>query len=252
MAGGRGPRCGDRPPPAGESVHGAAAARPRQRQGQLPLEQPAPQPQPDRRCRIRDPGRSPGRGSRSPGRCRGGRRGGAGGRDAGRGAARVRPGTGAAGPVTARRPGRASPAARSPPGMRARCCCTPSAAGPAPGRSWPPRRAEGARRCGAADGGQLCFALGAAAIEQFKHLTAAAAGPLAGLAALPDLRTIRPRLAAIADRTDPVALQRLFASARAAATRYPSGVYYVDDHFVPTPARNRSRYPPRPISCQHT
>jgi len=49
----------------------------------------------------------------------------------------------------------------------------------------------------------MCFALGAATIEQFMHLTAAAAGPLAGLAALPDLRTIRPKLAAIADRTDP-------------------------------------------------
>jgi hypothetical protein len=79
----------------------------------------------------------------------------------------------------------------------------------------------------------LCFALGAATLEQFKHLAAADAGPLAGLAALPDLRTIRPRLAAIADRTDPVAVQRLFASAMLAADPVLSGVYYVDDHFVP-------------------
>ena len=79
----------------------------------------------------------------------------------------------------------------------------------------------------------MCFALGAATLEQFKHLTAAAAGPLAGLAALPDLRTIRPKLAAIADGTDPVALQRLFASAMLAADPVVSGVYYVDDHFVP-------------------
>ena len=79
----------------------------------------------------------------------------------------------------------------------------------------------------------MCFALGAATIEQFKHLTAAAAGPLAGLAVLPDLRTIRPKLAAIADRTDPVAVQRLFASAMLAADPVVSGVYYVDDHFVP-------------------
>ena len=79
----------------------------------------------------------------------------------------------------------------------------------------------------------ICFALGAATVEQFKHLTAAAAGPLAGLAALPDLRTLQPKLAAIADRTDPVALQRLFASAMLAADRVVSGVYYVDDHFVP-------------------
>ncbi|HXZ70213.1 MAG TPA: hypothetical protein VEH31_04970 [Streptosporangiaceae bacterium] len=79
----------------------------------------------------------------------------------------------------------------------------------------------------------LCFALGAATIEQFKHLAAADAGPLAGLGALPDLRTLRPKLAAIADRTDPVALQRLFASAMLAADPVVSGVYYVDDHFVP-------------------
>jgi hypothetical protein len=78
-----------------------------------------------------------------------------------------------------------------------------------------------------------CFALGAATIEQFKHLTAACAGPLAGLAVLPDLRTLRPRLAAIADRADPLALQAMFASATLAADPVTSGVYYVDDHFVP-------------------
>ena len=79
----------------------------------------------------------------------------------------------------------------------------------------------------------MCFALGAATLEQFKHLAAADAGPLAGLGALPDLRTIRPKLAAIADGTDPVAVQRLFASAMLAADPVLSGVYYVDDHFVP-------------------
>ena len=50
----------------------------------------------------------------------------------------------------------------------------------------------------------MCFALGQATIEQFKHLAAADAGPLAGLGALPGLRTLRPKLAAIADRTDPL------------------------------------------------
>jgi hypothetical protein len=78
-----------------------------------------------------------------------------------------------------------------------------------------------------------CFALGAATIEQFKHLTAACAGPLAGLAVLPDLRTLRPRLAAIADAADPLQLQALFASAMLAADPVTSGVYYVDDHFLP-------------------
>ena len=77
------------------------------------------------------------------------------------------------------------------------------------------------------------FALGAATTGQFKHLAAAEAGPLAGLAALPGLRALRPALARIADRTDPVALQRIFASAMLAADPVTSGVYYVDDHFVP-------------------
>jgi len=78
-----------------------------------------------------------------------------------------------------------------------------------------------------------CFALGAATVEQFKHLTSGAAGPLAGLAALPGLRTLRPRLAAIADGTDPLELQVMFAQAMLAAGPVTSGVYYADDHFVP-------------------
>ena len=77
------------------------------------------------------------------------------------------------------------------------------------------------------------FALGAATTEQFKHLAAAEAGPLAGLAALPGLRALRPELARIADATDPVRLQSLFAAAMLAADPVTSGVYYVDDHFVP-------------------
>src|SRR5712691_3697833 len=78
-----------------------------------------------------------------------------------------------------------------------------------------------------------CFALGAATTEQFKHLTAGAAGPLAGLTALPGLRTLRPRLAALADAADPLELQAMFASAMLEAGPVTSGVYYVDDHFVP-------------------
>ena len=78
-----------------------------------------------------------------------------------------------------------------------------------------------------------CFALGAATTEQFKHLTVGAAGPLAGMAALPGLRTLRPRLAEIADGADPLELQTLFARAMLAADPVTSGVYYVDDHFVP-------------------
>ena len=74
---------------------------------------------------------------------------------------------------------------------------------------------------------------GAAATEQFKHLAAAGAGPLAGLGALPGLRVLRPELAKIADRTDPLKLQQMFASAMLAADPVISGACYVDDHFVP-------------------
>ena len=79
----------------------------------------------------------------------------------------------------------------------------------------------------------MCFALGAATTEQVKHLTASCAGPLAGLAVLPHLRTLRPRLAAVADAADPLALQEMAARAMLAADPVTSGVYYVDDHFVP-------------------
>ena len=79
----------------------------------------------------------------------------------------------------------------------------------------------------------MCFALGADTVEQFKHLAAADAGPLAGLAVLPGLRTLRTHLARIADAADPVAVQAMFASAMLSADPVTSGVYYVDDHFVP-------------------
>lgn len=104
------------------------------------------------------------------------------------------------------------------------------------------RAAAGAVLAGAAQGPgdvpfltgvSLCFALGAATAEQFKHLAAAEAGPLAGMAALPGLRALRPELARIADASDPLRLQALFAAAMLAADPVTSGVYYVDDHFVP-------------------
>ena len=79
----------------------------------------------------------------------------------------------------------------------------------------------------------MCFALGAGTVEQFKHLAAADAGPLAGLAVLPGLRTLRSHLARIADGADPVAVQAMFAAAMLTADPVTSGVYYVDDHFVP-------------------
>ena len=66
-----------------------------------------------------------------------------------------------------------------------------------------------------------------------QHLAAAEAGPLAGLVGLPDLRTLRPALAGIADRTTRSDCSNMFAAAMLAATPVTSGVYYIDDHFVP-------------------
>ncbi len=96
-----------------------------------------------------------------------------------------------------------------------------------------PGRAAGPADAALLSAVSMCFALGAATTEQFKHLAAAEAGPLAGLGVLPGLRTLRPRLAQIADGSDPLAVQALFASAMLAADPVTSGVYYVDDHFVP-------------------
>ena len=79
----------------------------------------------------------------------------------------------------------------------------------------------------------LAFALGASSAEGTKHLIPAQAGILAGIGRLPDPRTLRPRLAAIADRCDPLALQRQLATAMLAADAPGLHVYYVDDHFVP-------------------
>jgi hypothetical protein len=105
-----------------------------------------------------------------------------------------------------------------------------------PGRAGeilPDAAGGGAREAALLSAVSMGFALGAATAEQVKHLAPAEAGPLAGLAALPSLRTLRPRLAAIADAADPLELQAAFAAAMLAANPETSAVYYVDDHFVP-------------------
>ena len=58
---------------------------------------------------------------------------------------------------------------------------------------------------------------------------------------LPGLRTLRPHLARIADGANPVAVQAMFAAAMLSADPVTSGVYYVDDHFVPYTGPGRSR-----------
>jgi transposase len=77
------------------------------------------------------------------------------------------------------------------------------------------------------------FALGIDTVEGAKHLRRAEAGPVLGLVRSPELATLRARLAALADGTDPLELQRAFAAGM--LTTDPAGdpVYFVDDHFKP-------------------
>ena len=81
----------------------------------------------------------------------------------------------------------------------------------------------------------ISFALGTGTVEGTKHLRRAEAGAAVGLAMVPELATLRPRLSALADACDPLALQRAFAAGMLAADplRAADPVYFVDDHFVP-------------------
>src|SRR5664280_2771665 len=79
----------------------------------------------------------------------------------------------------------------------------------------------------------LGFALGAGTVEGTKHLRRAEAGAAVGLVATPELATLRARLSALADGSDPLMLQRAFAARMLAADPAAEAVYFVDDHFVP-------------------
>jgi hypothetical protein len=76
------------------------------------------------------------------------------------------------------------------------------------------------------------FALGTSSVEGTKHLVANDAGVLCGTTTFPHLRTLRPGLRALAEVTDPVALQTAFSKAMLAADEHPPEVFYADDHFV--------------------
>ena len=79
----------------------------------------------------------------------------------------------------------------------------------------------------------LGFALGIDTVEGAKHLRRAEAGPALGLTMTPELATFRARLAALADGSDPLELQRAFATGMLAGEQAADPVYFVDDHFVP-------------------
>src|SRR5450759_2998464 len=79
----------------------------------------------------------------------------------------------------------------------------------------------------------LGFALGVDTVEGTKHLRRTEAGAAVGLAMVPQLATLRARLSALADGSDPLALQRAVAAAMLSADPAADPVYFVDDHFVP-------------------
>ncbi|MGH3522127.1 MAG: putative transposase [Mycobacterium sp.] len=78
----------------------------------------------------------------------------------------------------------------------------------------------------------FCFALGASSMEGSKHLVVKDAGALLGAEAFPHLRTLRPKMKALAEATDPMAVQRAFATAMLTADEHPPELFYIDDHFV--------------------
>ena len=100
-------------------------------------------------------------------------------------------------------------------------------AGPAPARS---RRFDDVALLTATS---VAFALGVGSVEATKHLLRDQIGPLAGLDRLPELRTLRPRLAELAEACDPLRLQTDLATAMLDAEAPLLGLYFVDDHFVP-------------------
>jgi len=77
------------------------------------------------------------------------------------------------------------------------------------------------------------FALGIDTVEGSKHLRRAEAGAAVGLGCVPELKTFRTRLGALADGGDPLGLQRAFAAGMLSADPAADPVYFVDDHFVP-------------------
>jgi hypothetical protein len=78
----------------------------------------------------------------------------------------------------------------------------------------------------------FAFALGSSSLEGSKHLQRADAGLLVGVERFPHLRTLRPRLAALADVADPLVVQVAFAKAMLDADSAPPSVLFVDEHFV--------------------
>ena len=75
--------------------------------------------------------------------------------------------------------------------------------------------------------------LGAGSVEAIKHLGRADLGALCGTAKAPELKTLRARLARLADGADALGMQRKLTAALLATDGDAGQVFYVDDHFVP-------------------
>ena len=78
----------------------------------------------------------------------------------------------------------------------------------------------------------FAFALGSSSLEGSKHLLRADAGLLVGVERFPHLRTLRPRLGALADAVDPLAVQVALSKAMLDSDPEPPSVFFVDEHFV--------------------
>jgi hypothetical protein len=77
------------------------------------------------------------------------------------------------------------------------------------------------------------LALGTGSVEATKHLGRADLGALAGIAAAPELATLRSRLSAMADGCEPLAVLGTLTKAMIASAAPPEQIFFVDDHFVP-------------------
>jgi hypothetical protein len=77
------------------------------------------------------------------------------------------------------------------------------------------------------------LALGSGSVEGIKHLGRADLGALAGIAAAPEMATLRTRLAAMATGCDPLGVQAALTRGLIATAEPPEQVFFIDDHFVP-------------------
>jgi hypothetical protein len=88
--------------------------------------------------------------------------------------------------------------------------------------------------------GVFAFALGSSSLEGSKHLQLTDAGMLVGIERFPHLRSLRPRLRALADSADPLAVQVALAKAMIGADPSHPRCSSLMSTSSPTPAPGRS------------